>query len=273
MAPNHGSPGDACHGVAARIIAPIAPRRNRSHTGSASRSGKTMIAPAVLARLPLFRGLSESALRELAARGALREYAPDETLWPAGARPFGLVVVLQGEVRVIRAFGGRQHVIHTEGAGGTLGDVALFSGTPYPATAVAARRTTCLVLERGAVLAAIREDPELASALLERLAARVRQLIERLDRITAWSVPTRLATFLLDRAQQAGTVSFTLGRTQQAVAEELGTVREVVVRGLRALREAGLIAAEARGRFRILDEARLRAIANGDADASRRGST
>jgi len=90
-----------------------------------------------------------------------------QMLWNAGDAPRGLHVLLEGEVRVVRIVGGRQHVVHTEGPGGT----------------------------------------------------------------------------------------------QTEVAEELGTVREVLVRGLRELRDARVIAPAGRGRFRVLDAARLRRLA------------
>jgi predicted transcriptional regulator len=53
----------------------------------------------------------------------------------------------------------------------------------------------------------------------------------------------------------------TLGGTQQEVAEELGTVREVVVRAVRALCESGAIEPAGRGRYRVRDAARLRELA------------
>jgi CRP/FNR family transcriptional regulator len=211
--------------------------------------------------IDLFRGLHPRARGALAACAVPRRYSPDELLWLAGGAARQLYIVVEGAVRVVHGFGGRQHVIHTEGVGGTLGDVAMFEGGTYPATAIAASRTLCLSLDRDGLLRAMREDPELAFRLLSRLAARVRQLITRLDRVTAFSVPARLAGFLLMRHAAAGTGSFVLGQTQQSVAEELGTVREVVVRALRDLRAEGLIVAEGRGRFRIADESRLRAIA------------
>jgi CRP/FNR family transcriptional regulator len=106
----------------------------------------------------------------------------------------------------------------------------------------------------------MREDPAFAVALLERMAGRVRNLVERLDRIAAHSVLARLAAWLLERQTHPNS-AFTLGATQLELAEELGTVREVIVRSLRRLREAGMIHAVGRGRYTILDMAGLRALA------------
>ena len=62
-------------------------------------------------------------------------------------------------------------------------------------------------------------------------------------------------------AGAGGSGAFTLGATQAEVAEELGTVREVVVKELRALRAAGVLRSAGRGRVEVADAARLREIA------------
>lgn len=111
------------------------------------------------------------------------------------------------------------------------------------------------------MLAAVRADPELALALLSRLAGRVRLLVERLDQQTGHSTLGRLATLVVRRAASANGRSFSLGGTQLQVAEEIGTVRELVVRGLRTLRDRGVIESHGEGRYIVTDAAALHEIA------------
>ncbi|MDF1505904.1 cyclic nucleotide-binding domain-containing protein, partial [Roseisolibacter sp. H3M3-2] len=113
------------------------------------------------------------------ARAVERRFAAGAVLYLAGTPARGLYLVLEGRVRVLRAGAGRPHVLHVEGPGGALGEVPVFEGLdgaapPYPATAVAAEPTRCLVVSRAAVRAAVRAHPELALALLERLAEAVK---------------------------------------------------------------------------------------------------
>ncbi|MDF1505866.1 helix-turn-helix domain-containing protein, partial [Roseisolibacter sp. H3M3-2] len=72
--------------------------------------------------------------------------------------------------------------------------------------------------------------------------------------------PTRALRDALRLARHAasGGRAFVLARTQQEAAEELGTVRELVVRGLRALRAAGVVRAAGGGRYVVVDEVALR---------------
>jgi len=215
---------------------------------------------APLDTVPLLRGLAPAA-RQAVAAAAVRRFRPGETLWTAGGDAGGLFLILAGEVRVVRAPRGRQYAVHTDGPGGTLGEVPFFAGGRYPATAVAAAPTTCLVLDRATLARAVAADPELALRLMARLAERVRTLVARLDQRTVATVEQRLAALLLARHGAAGGGVFTLGATQAEAAEELGTVREVLVRALRRLRDGGFVETAARGRYRVLDKAGLRRVA------------
>jgi CRP-like cAMP-binding protein len=210
--------------------------------------------------IPLLAGLNASAQREL-TRGVLRHYSPGEVLWQAGDTARALHVVLEGEVRVVRGSAGRQRVVHTERMGGTLGDVALFAESAYPATALAASRVTTLALSANLVHAVIAADASFAFRLLRHLAERVRQVIGRFDQVASVSVAARVARFLLERHASAAGQPFSLGMPQQELAEELGTVREVIVRTLRDFRSRGLISAAGRSRYRVADESALTQLA------------
>jgi CRP-like cAMP-binding protein len=218
-----------------------------------------MALPAPLPDLPLFYQLTPEARRILSS-APRRRFRRGETLWVAGAEARGLVVVLAGRVRVVRAPAGRQYGVHTEEAGGTLGEVPFFAGGRYPATAIATEPTTCVFIDRTTLARAVAADPELAFRWLSRLAGRVRGLVERLDRQTR-TVEQRLAEFLLIRQAAATSGQFTLAATQAEAAEELGTVREVLVRTLRRFREDGLVHAPKRGHYIVRDRARLSRIA------------
>jgi CRP/FNR family transcriptional regulator len=153
-------------------------------------------------------------------------------------------------------------VLHTERRGGTLGEAPVFDRHPYPASAVAATTVATLYVDRTALERALRMSPEIASFFLARLAGRVRLLLDRVDRLATADVSTRLCAYLVEQATRTDALVVVI--TQESLAEELGTVREVVMRTLRVLRERGIIRAAGRGRIEILDLDALRA--NGSAE-------
>ena len=219
-----------------------------------------MIDSELLRELPLTRSLADAAVRVVAARASVRRYSRGQVLWTAGTEVDYLAVVIDGRIRVVREGRGRQLVVHTEGPGGTLGEVAFFTGGSTPATAIAAEPTRCLILSRPTIVAVMREDPELAWLLLKRMAERVGLLVNRLDRLALETARTRLASLLVAASEQARSSTVDLAMTQSALAEELGTVREVVVRALRDFRHAHIIAPVGRGRIQLLNIAELRKI-------------
>ncbi len=142
-----------------------------------------------------------------------------------------------------------------------LGEAALFGERKYPATAVAAEPLVCRRLDREHVTALIRTDDEAAWFFLGRLADRLTGVIGRLDDLGSMGISTRLARHLINRVTTTGSTVISLGMTQRELAEELGTVREVVVRELRHMVSAGLVASSGRGLYRVIDSRALEMLA------------
>jgi CRP/FNR family cyclic AMP-dependent transcriptional regulator len=215
-----------------------------------------------LQAIPFFAALPPRALGVMAARAEEVRFDPADTIFKAGAEATCLLVVLEGRVRLVRRAGERAPLVHLEGIGATLGEVSLLAGGPHPTSAIAIEPTTCAALTRDAIGAALKTSPDASFVLLQRLARRVHDLVERLDRLAMRPVSARLAEFLIKRADARRRSTIAIGMTQEQLAEELGTVREVVARELHALREAGLLRSLGPGRFEIVDATALRSRAD-----------
>ena len=203
-------------------------------------------------------------LLELAERvGRRQRHVAGARLFSSGDEVKGLHVIVEGAVRVVREAGGRAVVVHREVAGCVLGEVALFSDARYPATCIAIEPTTTLLIPAGEVRRALGDGGALAEALLRRLAGRTRDVIGRLDEMVHQTVARRLARHLLAQLETVRGRELSLGMTQVALAEELGTVKELVVRELRGLRRRGLLVPVGRGRYAVPDPAALRRFADG----------
>jgi CRP-like cAMP-binding protein len=220
-----------------------------------------MVDPIALRSLPLFAPLPPAAAAAIAARAVERRYDADQVLYTTGSAPAGLLVIMAGRVRIVRGRRGRQHLVHEEGPGGALREVPVFSGGTYPATAIAAEPTQCLLIPNDALRGAVHDHPEIAFLFLRRLAERTRLLVDRVDALAAHSVSGRLARLILERHRESGGDWFTLGRTQRETAEALGTVREVLVRALRQFRHVGIVQSAGRGRYRVGDAQALARLA------------
>jgi CRP/FNR family transcriptional regulator len=129
------------------------------------------------------------------------------------------------------------------------------------------------VLPRERLERAIDDHPEIARLFLRHLARRVRHLVDRLDERSSTGVRARVARRLLEKDRASPGEWFALGRTQEELAEELGTVREVVARALSELRESGAAESDGRGRYRVIDSRLLERVTSGRLRSARQGSS
>jgi CRP-like cAMP-binding protein len=216
---------------------------------------------AAIEALPALAGLSVRVARRVAAAATIRRIPRRGVLFRAGDAPAALHFLLAGRVRVARRTSDGSSVLHFEEAGGVLGEIPVFGGVPYPATATAAEPVHCAVLQATVVERLLREEPEFARFALRRLATRARVVLERLDELSSYTVTARLARHLVALADASPAREIVLGMSQASLADRLGTAREVLVRSLRTLCAAGAIRRTGRSRFVVSDAARLREMA------------
>jgi CRP-like cAMP-binding protein len=217
-----------------------------------------------LRRVAYFRSLSDAELRRLAATCRTRRLQRGDTLFDEGEPCRGLFVVVAGTVAVRQvSLRGREQVFHTEGPGATLGEAPLFDGGGYIASAVAMTAGRALLLPRPHVLALCQRRPEVALAMLQTMARRVRRFADLVADLAFRPVIERLARYL-DAQRDASGPEVTLTLTHAQLAARLGTVRELVVRALRQLERDGLIARR-RSAIVVRDPEQLAALARGEA--------
>jgi CRP-like cAMP-binding protein len=229
----------------------------------------------VLVRVPYFQSLSPMELRDLAGQGTMRTIGRGGRVFTEGEPCHGLFVIVEGTVDVRQTSdSGREQSLHSEGPGAALGEVPLFDGGGYLASAVAVTPARLLMLPRAALLALCQQRPVVALALLEALARRVRRVATLAADLAFQEVTERVARYLDAMARADGRrlvpgATFELALTQEQLAARLGTVRELVARALAQLRKRRVIAQHGR-RVTILDPARLarRARGRGDVDAT-----
>ncbi len=221
-----------------------------------------------LRRTALFGELNETELRALAERAVERKLARDEILFVAGDEACGLFVVVSGSLRAFReGVDGREQVIHVERAGATIAELPVFDDKPYPSTVAAEEETVVLYLDKSDVKSLCLKHPQIALAALKLLAGRLRRCAELVEALSLREVDQRLARWLLSEARARGCrtpsgIEVTLVLTNQQIAAQIGSVREVVSRALSRLQHNGLIAIDGR-RITVGDEKSLEVFAEG----------
>jgi CRP/FNR family transcriptional regulator len=216
----------------------------------------------ILQSCSLFRQLDDASAESLLAFAQRRRYPAGKTIFRQGDAPPGLYVVARGLVRIYKLGpGGREHVLHLVGPGGTFAEVAVMGDFPCPADAEAVEETECLMLRAALFRGALRDDHRLCLQLLTGMTFWVRHLVGLLEDITLRDALGRVARYLQDAAVDE--VSVELPSLKKHLASHLNLTSETLSRTLRRLSEAGLIENVSSQSLRIVDPEGLREAANG----------
>jgi CRP-like cAMP-binding protein len=218
-----------------------------------------------LAKVSYFSELSQTDLQELAGATKLVHLQKGELLFEEGAPCIGLYVIATGRVKVFKLSPmGREQVLHAEREG-ALGEGPLMDANAYPASAGAMEPSEILFLPKETLFGWCRRQPDIALGIARVLARRVRRFAALAEELALRDVEDRLADYLLCRAEESGRplrdgMEIVLTDSNQIIADQIGTVREVVSRSLTALQRKGVISISRR-RLTVANINRLRAAA------------
>ena len=187
------------------------------------------------------------------------EVPANTVLFSENAACQGFPVVLSGEIKVSRnSSDGRSLELYRVVPGELclVSSACLFRVQPLSASAITTKPCTLMLI-----------SPDLFTRWLEALAfrndvlglfaERMADLTALVDAVAFQKLDRRLAAALLGRGQQ-------LNVTHQALADELGTVREIVTRLLRRFEREGWVSL-GREQIQIINSAALRALVSAQA--------
>ncbi len=208
---------------------------------------------------PFFSQLGEDELAKVASCVYERTFRRGEVILLEGEAPQAVYFIVHGQVRIYRLSSeGREQVLKRLGPGGAFNLVPVLDGGPNPASAMAWTDVTVCAIERGHFVRIVRQHPKVAMAVLADFAAKLRHMTALVEDLSLRTVGARLAKLLLTQAAEEEAAPRRM--TQQEMAAQLGTVREVVGRALAELEREGLIRME-RHRIVIVDRAGLKSRA------------
>jgi len=206
----------------------------------------------ILAKAPIFAGLTESELGFLAQRAVRRRCSPGELVFGEGEPCTGLYVVERGHVRIFKSSaGGREQVLSIDGPGSSIAEVPVFDGGMYPASGAAIDDAMLLLIRKQDFQELCLAQPQVALKMLRVVGARLRRLVGIIEELSFTTVRHRLASLLLRLAQREGKqtsdgVEIMLPANNQELAAQIGTVRELVSRNLSRFQSQGIIRIEGR---------------------------
>jgi CRP/FNR family transcriptional regulator, anaerobic regulatory protein len=217
----------------------------------------TAIAGELLALYPALQGLTPTQLETLLATSQLVELPAGTALFGAGAPCRQFPFVLQGAIRVAKVGEGRELQLYRvlPGESCVLTSSCLVGGSDYPAAGVVATDARLVVLPREAFDTLMASHAPFRQYVFGLFAERLADLMGLVEAVAFHKLDRRVAGVLLGRGK-------VVALTHQQLADEVGSVREIVTRVLRGFADAGWVQLT-RGAIEIVDAGALRQVASG----------
>jgi CRP/FNR family transcriptional regulator len=213
---------------------------------------------AFLRSLPLFQGLSDEDLAQVAAIARERRYRKGTIVFNEGDPGEVIYFIKEGKVRVTRlAAGGQEQVLKVWEPGAAIALVVLADKQPYPATAQVVEDAILFAVRVDELMGVIAQSKDLAANAFRVVGQRLRLARDIAHDLAVHSTHGRLANLLLKTSEEKGSSRFSLGLTHQDIAGMIGTSRETVTRVLADFRRTGCIKVEGED-FIISNEKKLR---------------
>lgn len=192
-----------------------------------------------------FGNMPAQVLVGLSRAMELREVAAGTVLCREGEAGGLFCIVVAGLLKAYRDLAsGREFTIFLLRQGDSFGFLPLLDGGPFPMSIEAIEPSRLLTLGRGSLLDLLDKTPEFSRLLLEHMAGKIRECVDRLSVVTSQSATTRVAHALLSLALPAvdgHSGEAVLPVSQKELAQTIGVAPENLSRALARLQRQGLI--------------------------------
>ncbi len=217
---------------------------------------------ATIAAIPLFQGLPTPQIEDLTMIVQEQVVRKGQIIFSEGDDGIGFYVVLAGRVKVFKlSMDGKEQILHLFGPGEPFGEVPVFSGQKFPASAATMEESRILFFPRDSFVALVKKTPEVALNMLAILSRRLRRFASLIEDLSLKEVPARLSAYLLYlKSANRGTQDLTLDISKAQLASLLGTIPETLSRILTKMSKQGLIQTDG-PRIRIMDLEALQDLA------------
>ena len=211
---------------------------------------------------PFFQGMSAESLARIESLVYHREYETRQIVFFPDDPCDYVYWVREGRLKITRVSGdGRELAFRHLLAGDILGEECLGGFARRSDYAEAMEPTVLCLMRADDFLRIAREDPEVASAVAERLAKRLKESEQVLAETVFNTVRSRIASGLLRLyRREYDQEGQELRVTHQEIANLVGSTRETTTAVLHSLREEGILEMSNR-RLTVLDPVALEELA------------
>ncbi|RST74414.1 Crp/Fnr family transcriptional regulator [Siminovitchia acidinfaciens] len=204
--------------------------------------------------VPIFNHLRTEEMQEIVKATRSSKYVRGEEIYGAGDTSAHLYIVHRGRVRIFcLSESGKEQLIRILEPGDFMGELALFSGSPFNHYAVAMENTELCVMRRSDLEAFLKKYPAISLKIMEEFSRRLERTEKLISSLTSQDSEKRIAAYLVELAKDQESTPITLPMPKKDIASYLGTTPETVSRKLADFQEKGWIEQIGQRKMKILD--------------------
>ena len=219
----------------------------------------------IVKNLDLFKNADQETIETIGKLLKLRSYPKGSNVFLEDKKAFGICFLITGSVKLTKSDSfGKELILKLVSEGSVFGEVVLFNGGNYPATALTLQDSKIAILYNEDLEKQIRVNPQLALNLIKILSLRLRKAQEKIKELALMDTKRRLYNLLIRWSSEGrmfnGKIVIENNLTQQEIADLIGTTRETVTRTLKELKDSDVLKLE-KGKILILNLDRLKTYA------------
>jgi len=216
--------------------------------------------------ITLFENLENKNYDDLASIVRTKKYKKGEIIFSEHDDADGFYVAALGRVKIFKSSPeGKEQILHIFGPGEPFGEIAVFTGKSFPASAQAIAETETILFPKSEFINLIKNDPALSLNMLSVLSLRLKRFSSLIENLSLKEVPGRLAAYLLYISESADSSDeLTLDISKGQLASILGTIPETLSRILAKMTKEGLIDSDGKRNYLIKDRDSLIDLAEGE---------
>lgn len=197
-----------------------------------------------------FDELPDNLLKEISEHMNLREYPRGDVLFWEGDPANGMYIMEHGSAKIFRTSPqGRQYIVRILQEHDTFAEVPAFDGGMHPVNVEALETCRVWEIDGQTLRELVNLYPAFAQKIIRNYSQMLRGMVRMVSEMAFYQVTHRLARLIENMPQDKSAPHW----TQEQLAAQLGTVREVVARSLKELERSGAIIIEDR-RILIADK-------------------
>ena len=198
-----------------------------------------------LRKTPLFSGLDDADIDQVAEQTALRQYPKNTVIVNQGDDTDSFYIIIKGKVDVfLHNDKGKEIIINTLGECESFGELAPLGGIPRQASIITTEDSSFGIISRQIFMDTLLTKPAVSMRIIDLLITRIQDLAEEVSSLALEDVYNRVVRVLYKHAQTVGDKLVTEKLTQQNIASRVGATREMVHRILKELKTGGYITIE-----------------------------